>query len=202
MQKRKNKDPFHVVITGGPCAGKTELWRFLGKEFPHGVPVPEAATQLILAGKSEDTLGLEGFQLAVFERQWALEEEARKKGFLLLCDRGLPDGLAYFSGLFSCLDVSRDAVMNRYAMVIQLEVIRDSRAYAMHCRSNPARHEEHARALALEREIKRIYEEHPGYVFLSGSLEEKKREALRMLLERLVAVRPDLLSCPNNEAKD
>lgn len=185
MHKGKNREPFRVVITGGPCAGKTELWGFLGDEFPQGEPVPEAATQLILAGKSEDSLGLQGFQLAVFERQWALEEEALKKGGLLLCDRGLLDGLAYLPGLFSCLEVSREEVMDRYAIVIQLEVIRDSRVYAMHCRSNPARHEEHGRALALEREIKRIYEGHPGYVFLSGSLEEKKREALRMLRCRL-----------------
>ena len=185
MQEGKNKDPFRVVITGGPCAGKTALWRFLSKEFPQGVPVPEAATQLILAGKSEDALGLFDFQVAVFERQWALEEQALNKGCLLLCDRGLPDGLAYFPGLFSFLDVSQEEVMDRYAMVIQLEVIRDSGAYAVHWRSNPARHEEHDRALALEKKIKRIYEGHPGYVFLSGSFEDKKREAFRMLGNRL-----------------
>jgi hypothetical protein len=144
---------------------------------------------LILAGKSEASLGVVDFQLAVFERQWALEQEALKKGLLLLCDRGLLDGLAYYPGLFSSLDVSKEEAMDRYAIVIQLEVIRDSQAYTLHCRSNPARHEEHARALALDREIKRIYEGHPGYVFLCGSLEEKKLEALRMLRNRLGVTR-------------
>ncbi len=115
--------PFRVVITGGPCAGKTAVWRFLGEAFPGGVPVPEAATQLILDGKSEDSLGLEGFQRAVYERQLALEEGGLEKGLLLLCDRGLLDGLAYFPSLFDCLDVSREEVLNRYAVVVQVEVI-------------------------------------------------------------------------------
>ncbi len=192
--------PFRVVITGGPCAGKTEVWRFLGEAFPGGVPVPEAATQLILDGKSEDSLGVEGFQRAVYERQLALEEGGRENGLLLLCDRGLLDGLAYFPSLFACLDVSREEVLNRYAVVIQVEVIRDPRAYSLHFSNNPARHEDHTRALALEIELERIYEKHPTYVFLSGSLEEKKQEALRLVSERLVALRPDLASLVTDHA--
>ena len=43
--------PFRIVITGGPCAGKSRVWRFLGEAFQGGVQVPEAATQLILDGK-------------------------------------------------------------------------------------------------------------------------------------------------------
>jgi hypothetical protein len=72
-------------------------------------------------------------------------------------------------------------------------VIRDAQAYTAYCRTNPARHEEHERALALERDLKGIYEKHPDYAFLSGSLEEKKQEAYRLLWERLTATRPDLL---------
>ncbi len=192
--------PFRVVLTGGPCAGKTEVWRFLGEAFPGGVPVPEAATQLIFAGKSENSLGLEGFQRAVYERQLALEEEGRQKGLLLLCDRGLLDGLAYFPRLFACLDVSQQEVLNRYAMVIQVKVIRDSQAYSRHFSNNPARHEDHTRALALERELERIYERHPTYVFLPGSLEDKKLEALRLVRERLVALRPDLAAAVTDHA--
>jgi predicted ATPase len=189
---RGKRDPFRVVITGGPCSGKTELWRFLGESLPQGVPVPEAATELILAGKSEQRLGRVDFQRAVFERQWRLEEEALQKGALLLCDRGLLDGSAYLRDLFSRVDVSPTEAMSRYAMVIQLEVIRDARAYAAYCHTNPARHEEHERALVLEGRLKGIYERHPAYSFLSGSLEDKKREALRLLRKRLTALRPDL----------
>lgn len=194
------ESPFRIVITGGPCAGKTAVWRFLGEAFQGGVPVREAATQLILDGKSEDSLGLEGFQRAVYERQLALEDGGLEKGLLLLCDRGLLDGLAYFPSLFACLDVSREEVLNRYAVVIQVEVIRDPQAYSLHFSNNPARHEDHTRALALERELERVYERHPSYFFLPGSLEEKKREALRLVRERLVSLRPDLAAAVTDQA--
>jgi hypothetical protein len=155
---------------------------------------------LILAGKSEDSLGREGFQRAVFERQQELEEEALRKGLLLLCDRGLLDGLAYLPGLFACLDVSQEEVLRRYAMVIQLEVIRDPRAYSLYFSSNPARHERHAGALALERSLAMIYERHPAYVLLPGSLEEKKRAALRLLRDSLSELRPDLAATAVDQA--
>jgi predicted ATPase len=192
MKARTEKRAFRVVITGGPCAGKTEVWRFLGEAFPQSVLVPEAATELILAGRTEWSLGLENFQRAVFERQQVLEEEALNKGLLLLCDRGLLDGVAYLPGLLSVFDVSGEAILSRYELVIQLAVIRDPGTYALHSMTNPARHEGHARALAIERELMRIYEKHPTYVFLAGSLEKKKREAHRTLGNRLAATRPDL----------
>lgn len=193
MQGAQRTDPFRVVITGGPCAGKTEVWRFLGGVFPRGVPVPEAATQLILSGKSEGSLGREEFQRAVYRRQKALEEESLKRGVFLLCDRGLLDGFAYFPGLFASLGVSREEVSSRYHVVIHLEVIRDSRVYQQHFGKNPARHEDHAAALAIESALKGLYGGHPAYAWLSGSLEEKERAALRWLRDRLAALRPDLL---------
>lgn len=192
MQAQGSDSPFLVVITGGPCAGKTEVWRFLAGALPRSVPVPEAATQLILAGRSEESLGLEAFQRAVFERQQVLEREGAEKGPVLLCDRGLLDGLAYFPELFDRLGVSPDEASKRYGAVIQLEVILDPSAYRLHAGSNPARHEDHGSALALEREIIRIYQKHPAYVFLHGSLEEKKQAALRLVRERLATMRPDL----------
>ncbi len=192
MQGRTDRGPFRVVITGGPCAGKTEVWRFLGEAFPRGVAVPEAATQLILAGMSVDSLGLEAFQRAVYARQLVLEGEGREKGLLLFCDRGLLDGLAYLPGLFASLGVSPAEILARYAMVLQVEVIRDPRAYRRHVASNPARRESHTRALTLETELGKIYGRHPAYTFLPGSLEEKKRSALQLLRESLAVRRPDL----------
>jgi predicted ATPase len=200
MGEQGKQDPFRVVITGGPCAGKTSLWRFMAQAFPQGIPVPEAATELILAGKSEDSLGLERFQRAVYERQQALEQEALNKGLLLLCDRGMLDGLAYFPGLLPLLGDSRERIMSRYDLVIHLAVIRDARAYAMHFNNNPARHEEHIRALEIEERIKGIYENHPAYAFLFGSLERKKQEARGLLRERLADLRPDLATTMAGQA--
>jgi predicted ATPase len=193
MKPETGKDPFRVVVTGGPCAGKTEVWRAMGEAFPHAVQVPEAATRLILAGRSERSMGLERFQRAVYGEQLALEEQALRKGSLLLCDRGLLDGLAYYPGLLSLLGVSQKDLLRRYDMVLQLEVIRDPRLYREHVGNNPARREPHGRALAIERALQRVYEGHPCYAFLGGSLEKKKQEAFRQIRDRLEDLRPELV---------
>jgi hypothetical protein len=192
MEPEAGTDPFRVVITGGPCAGKTEVWRSLGEAFPQAVLVPEAATRLILAGRSEQSMGLELFQRAVYREQFALEEQALQEGPLLFCDRGLLDGLAYFPGLSSLLEVSQTDLLRRYDMVLQLEVIRDPRLYREHAGNNPARWEPHGRALAIERALRRVYGGHPAYGMLGGCLEEKKRAAFRRIRDRLGALRPEL----------
>ena len=38
-EQHGERDPFRVVITGGPCAGKTSVWRFMAEVLPQGVPV-------------------------------------------------------------------------------------------------------------------------------------------------------------------
>ncbi len=197
MKDRTSGGPFRVVITGAPCAGKTGVWRFLAAALPGSVPIPEAATELILAGSSEFSLGLEGFQREVYERQRTLEEEGAGMGSLLLCDRGLPDGLAYFPDLFARMGVSEGALLKRYAVIIQVQVILDPDTYLLHCHSNPARHEAHDRAVDLERRIRGIYAAHPDFFFLRGSLEEKQQAALRVIRDRVAALRPDLFESLN-----
>ena len=181
MRKTKHHKPVRVVITGGPCSGKTELWRFLGEKCPHFMMVPETATDLILAGQTRDRLGVEAFQLKIFETQRTREEEALLKGVFLLCDRGLADGLAYFPGLLSFLDVSLEGILRYYDLVLHLSVIQDPVDYAAHARTNPARQESHKQAVDLEKTIQAIYGSHPSYYFIQGDLEKKKREALRIV---------------------
>jgi predicted ATPase len=174
--------PFRVVVTGGPCSGKTTLWTALGERFPGAVKVPETATALILSGLTPQALGLPRFQRLVFQRQVEAEESALRQGLFLLCDRGLADGLAYFPGLIESLPTSGEALLDRYALVLHLEVVRDPERYASLARGNPARTEDHAGALSLDQRIRQVYEPHPAYFYLTGSLEEKKAEAVRILV--------------------
>ncbi len=176
--------PFRVVITGGPCSGKTSLWERLGQRCPGAVPVPETATELILSGLTPKKMGPEAFQRRVFQRQLNAEAAALEQGVFLLCDRGLADGQAYFPALFSSLNVSVEEVLARYGLVLHLEVVRDPEAYASFARHNPARSEDHAGARSLDRAIQRVYEAHKGYFHLTGSLEKKTEEACHLLRER------------------
>jgi len=173
--------PYLVVITGGPCSGKTALWNLLGARCPAAVMVRETATWLILEGLTPASMGLEAFQKRVFSEQLAAEEAALERGDFLLCDRGLADGAAYLPGLFSSLGVSGREVLGRYDLVLHLEVVPDPGVYESFARGNPARFEDHQAACSLERAIRRVYESHPGYAFLAGSLEEKTERALRLL---------------------
>ncbi len=175
---------FRVVITGGPCSGKTALWNVLGEQCPGAVMVPETATELILSGLTPKNMGLEAFQRKVFCRQLEAEAEALGQGPFLFCDRGLADGLAYFPALFSSLGVCGEDVLGRYDLVLHLEVVRDPEVYASFVRDNPARSEDYAGARFLGQVIRRVYGSHSGYFHLTGSLDRKTEQACRILRER------------------
>eukprot|EP00039_Didymoeca_costata_P029091 m.23251 g.23251 ORF g.23251 m.23251 type:complete len:427 (-) comp7478_c0_seq1:93-1373(-) len=111
---------FRIVVTGGPCAGKTSgmnrLQTYLEARGFRVFVVPEAATMMWSAGMSiDDILGdsVEAarrrklFQVLLCNTQLHLEdmfyrfaeECARESGreSVLLCDRGCMDGSAYLS---------------------------------------------------------------------------------------------------------
>jgi len=171
-----------VVITGGPCAGKTEVWKYLGRAFPQAVLVPEMATELILSGQTQELLGPEEFQMRIYQKQIQAEEKAREQGTLIICDRGLADGVAYLHSLSCMAGSSHEEILHRYNLIIQLEVIPDPDTY-WRSQNNPARSEDHDAALRIEASIRQVYSRHPCYHFLTGTIEEKKREALRILIE-------------------
>lgn len=185
LARRNGAQHLRVVVTGGPCAGKTEVWRFLGSRFPHAAMVPETATELILSGQTRERLGVEGFQRRLFHIQRAREDNALKENPFLFIDRGLADGKAYYPELFASLGVSSQEILGRYDLLVQLEVLQDPDAYNVYAGANPARRESHEEALELGRTIHRIYREHPAHYYLEGSLEEKKSKAVRIVLKRL-----------------
>ena len=110
-QGEGNGEPvYRVVLTGGPCAGKSTGMVTLKERLEHNgfnvFCVPEAATILIQGGgdKSfqspvEDALFV--FQLSLLETQLALEDafyalaKSCGKKAVLLCDRGSMDGRAF-----------------------------------------------------------------------------------------------------------
>lgn len=173
-----------MVITGGPCSGKTSLWDLLGRRCPGAVRVPETATALILSGRTPGNMGIEAFQRLVFRQQLQAEEDALRQGDFLLCDRGLADGLAYFPGLLASVGISREALLERYALILHLAVVRDREIYARFAGGNPARTEDHTEALRLDRRIERVYASHGRYFRLTGSMKVKQARALEILRDR------------------
>ena len=121
-----------IVITGGPCAGKTTALCKIQEHFAQlgycVIFVPEVATELITGGVAPWTLdtNLE-YQLCQTQMQIQKEgifEQAARSVFghskiLIVCDRGTMDNKAYmsdveFSQVLSALDLNHTELRDRY----------------------------------------------------------------------------------------
>ena len=110
-EKEEKKEITKIVITGGPCAGKTTGMSWIQNAFTElgyqVIFVPECATELINAGISGTTCkDVVSFQNALMKLQIEREkiyEEAAKSikadKILIVCDRGIMDSKAYLSSL-------------------------------------------------------------------------------------------------------
>lgn len=109
-QKQQTPAPFFkIVLTGGPCGGKTtalaRLSTYLKERGFEVGTAPEAFTLLMTNGISFDFFNTPDMpctiQESVMTSQIALEDSMEKilrhrgKPAVLLCDRGLMDGMAY-----------------------------------------------------------------------------------------------------------
>ncbi|MFI5240790.1 MAG: ATP-binding protein [Candidatus Saccharimonadia bacterium] len=133
-----------VVLTGGPCSGKSLVHSALQSYFGDQVTfVAEAATSLLSGGFPLPGRDLDWsadwqahFQRAVAGLQCALEMtaqvRARQAGHkIIILDRGLLDGGAYLPrGLHELVELTGqtiDQMLRRYTLVVQLETLAASK---------------------------------------------------------------------------
>lgn len=195
-------DIIPIVVTGGPCGGKTEVKAALLTRFGNEiVAVPEVATLLLNA---EDGFPMPGrdlpwseawqarFQEAIASLQVPLEEGrkllALERGAqLLLCDRGLLDGAAYTPG--GVAEFSRRygvdiaAAHARYRVVLHLESLATYDLEKYGREGNDKRFEPLERAQMLERATRAVWQGHPRWIFVPGhpTAEEKIAAAVAIV---------------------
>ena len=90
-----------IVLTGGPCAGKTTISEVIGHAFrKHIVIVPEAASLLFKGGfpRWAEKEAQASLQRVIYHTQIELEESysTHHPSKILLSDRGTLDGAAYW----------------------------------------------------------------------------------------------------------
>jgi thymidylate kinase len=173
-----------VVITGGPVAGKTTAVEYLRGMMPDAVTIPEVATALVNGGYPMPGDNLqwteawqEAFQDAIFHVQRSVETvktlSANQKGCkLIIADRGLIDGAAYFKGGRNefaeryGLDIAQ--VMTEYDTVIHLEsiAIRSRSMWEVLKGNNPTRFRSYDEVLALEQSVREAWEGHPNRIIV------------------------------------
>ena len=186
-----------IVITGGPCAGKTTLMGLLAAAFVgrgrEVVLVNECATELLAQGISPDSCGsVLGFQRHVFDLQ--LEKEDRLAGLsqdaVVLLDRGLMDNAGYLPDdeldmLLSERGMTRADAYARYDAVVHLVTAAIGAEQFFSHETNEHRLEGVEEAVRVDQALRAGWSGHSNLRVIEnvGTFEEKLHCAVQAVLE-------------------
>ncbi|KAH8054799.1 hypothetical protein JL722_8748 [Aureococcus anophagefferens] len=210
---------YRIVLTGGPCAGKTTaLARLSGYLQERGFRVymiPEMATVMFTNGVAFSDLSSDAavrtMQRAILDGQLTLEDgfariaaETRAPA-VLLCDRGAMDGSAYMRrelwrdllrGYFprgASLERAERTLCERYDAVFHLVTAADSAERFYTLENNAARTESPEDARAQDSATQRAWAMHPKQMVFDNSSGELGFEGK---LERVVDAAAKIVGLP------
>jgi len=178
------------VFTGGPGGGKTTAVDIFRREFGDElVIVPETATLLYNAGfpRFRDDHGVRAAQTAIFQVQKSVEDfySAHYPDRVYLCDRGTPDGAAYWpegeAAFFAAQGTTLERELERYSAILFFET---AAAGGLSIESeNSARVESLTEARVIDNRIKDLYAQHPRFHLIGHetSFFRKIERGLQML---------------------
>ena len=126
-----------IVITGGPCAGKTTAMSWIKEEFTRKgyavLFIAETATELISSGAAPWTLtSNEAYQNCQMRMQLGKEkiyelaaQSMKQEKVLIVCDRGALDNKVYmsdeiFERILQSLHTTEEELRNNYDAVFHL----------------------------------------------------------------------------------
>jgi len=174
-----------IVLTGGPCAGKTTVLSFFQQRLSDlgyvVITVSEAATDFILSGLKPTTLGSSQFQLHLLQHITEKEDRWKKIADLIptdkkvvICDRGTADGAAYvnpreFELILGDLGCNMMDLHKRYDAVIFLQSVAVDKPELYVRANNLARSESVDQALALDRRTFEAWNGHPQLQIIGNS---------------------------------
>ena len=187
-----------IVITGGPCAGKTTGMGKIQKEFAKlgykVLFVSETATELITGGVAPWTLvtneEYQKCQISLQKRKEEIFEQAAAKlgaeKVLIVCDRGVMDNRAYmneqeFENVMRALGLHEVEERDQYDAVFHLTTAAKGALQAYTLSNNSARTETPEQAIEVDDRLIEAWTGHPHLRVIenSTSFEEK--------LNRLIA---------------
>lgn len=176
-----------IVVTGGPCAGKTTALSWIQQKFNkigYGVLfVSEAATDLITSGIAPWTLdsGYD-FQKSIISLQRAKEKVVEMsaealKGYdkvLIVCDRGVMDNKAYlsedeFQRLLKEYGLSEIEIRDSYDAVFHLVTAANGAEEYYTLSNNKARTETIESAIAVDQKTVAAWTGHPHLRIIDNS---------------------------------
>ncbi len=185
-----------IVLTGGPCAGKTTALTWINNYFSNRgynvLFVPETATELISNGVAPWTCktnyDYQSFQIRLQKMKESIFEEAAKKmkgnKVLIVCDRGVLDNKAYMEGyefkrLLKENNTNEVKERDSYDAVFHLVSAAKGKEDVYTLDNNSARTESVEEARVLDDKIISSWTGHPHFRIIDNSTEfEEKLERL------------------------
>ena len=191
------KEITKIVLTGGPCAGKTSAQEYIRKAFEEKgyvvFFVPECATILINSGIDQKVCGgYDLFEKPVFSMQVALEkcygetaQEVEAEKVLIVCDRGTMDIKAFidaerFDEIAGCYETDEESELHKYDAVFHLVTAAKGAEEFYSSKNNSARIETLEEAAKNDDRIIAAWEKHPNLVIIEnrGSFDDKMNDLI------------------------
>lgn len=210
----RKEDKIHqIVLTGGPCSGKTTALNYLFEKLrDRGFRVfivPEVAT-MIIGGGVPDISGIEKenpkkylkIEECMFQMQLMLENQFHKLASefsdeprVILCDRGLKDVEAYigpknFNAMLEDLNYNLSHIYRRYDGVIDLITAADGAAEFYTLENNKARQEKDLNvAIKNDKSVRDAWVGHPHLWIVDNSTDfEQKLKRVLQSISRVLGI--------------
>ena len=203
-----------IVLTGGPCAGKTTALVKIMEHFSSiGYKVfiiPELPTLFLQAGMDYLTNNKDLFyegEKATLEMQIALEDKFQhmsrtiKQPVLIVCDRGAMDISAYmkpslWNQIISDVNTNNEKLRSRYDAVLHLVSAADGAEQFYTTATNKKRTEGIELARVLDKKVINAWSEHPHLRVINN------HEDFETKLERVLQEISDVLEIPRQAVEE
>lgn len=181
------------MLTGGPGAGKTAVLEMLTHLVCRHVVVTREAANILFSGgfpRGADIPARRAAQRAIYHVQLELEALASTGNpALVICDRGIVDGCAYWPGpesFWDAMGTTQAAAFARYSAVIHLRTPDGANGYG---HQNPMRIETPAEARAIDQRIAEAWEGHPRRFVVDPAADfvSKAAHAIALVLNEIPA---------------
>ena len=193
---------YKVVITGGPCAGKTTAMSWIQNHFSRMgytvLFVPETATELISGGVAPWTCGTNlDYQKCQVKLQLVKEqlfEQAaktmNKEKILIVCDRGFMDNKAYmndeeFDEALASVGGTLSEMRDQYDAVFHLVTAAKGAEEFYTLENNAARYETVEEARALDDKLIAAWTGHPHFRIIDNSTDFEDK--LKRLINEMIS---------------
>lgn len=166
---------YKIVLTGGPCAGKTTAIEEVKKHLINMgfcvITVSETATEMITGGISPSNVGQIVFQRNLLRMQLIKESvflqcaESLGKDVVILFDRGVFDGKAYlndfeFSQILDELNLCENELFDYYDAVLFLDSVASDCDGNYTTSNNTARSETREEAAQINERTYNVWKNH------------------------------------------